>query len=268
MTIPIVIGEIDLSFHKGSAAVLAVLLEEAGHLTQRITAPHEKMFQMLAKGEVDIIVSAWLPASHDIYLNKVIAEVTRFAVVYSPYCIWGVPDYIPEEIIASVNDLNKPSVSARMSKKIQGIGPGAGISRFSRAMIDSYGLGAQGYEFHNGSLTDCTEYFSNAVSEKQWIVIPLWHPQFLHHKHDIRALQEPQGMLGATDDATLVMRSDRLYKLNSIGRQIMENFSLGNTAVTEIDYSICTQLLSPDDAAKNWLVSHSEDYQRLRGKAS
>jgi ABC-type proline/glycine betaine transport system substrate-binding protein len=34
---------------------------------------------------------------------------------------------------------------------IRGINPGAGISRFSAAMVVEYGLGAAGYEFRTGT---------------------------------------------------------------------------------------------------------------------
>ncbi|WP_084738062.1 glycine betaine ABC transporter substrate-binding protein [Cystobacter ferrugineus] len=47
-----------------------------------------------------------------------------------------------------------------------------------------------------------------AVAEKRWVVIPLWHPQFLHHRYTIRALAEPKGLLGGVDQATLVIRRD------------------------------------------------------------
>ena len=44
-----------------------------------------------------------------------------------------------------------------------------------------------------GSEADCFGRFEAAVADKRCVVIPLWHPQFLHHRYTIRALEEPKG---------------------------------------------------------------------------
>ena len=114
---------------------------------------------------------------------------------------------MPEEAIATVDDLKKAEVSIRMSKFIQGIQPGAGISRFSRAMITAYGLSEHGYHFENGTEQDCFGRFGEAVAREEWIMIPLWHPQYLHYRYRIRAVNEPLGLLGGTDQAKLILSS-------------------------------------------------------------
>ena len=48
----------------------------------------------MSRGEVDVMVSAWLPASHGEYLAPFEQDVIKVTVLYEPYCIWGVPDYV------------------------------------------------------------------------------------------------------------------------------------------------------------------------------
>ncbi len=60
---PIRVGHIDLSFHDASARSVEEILKKHGHPIERSAAPHEEMFRRLGRAEVDILVSAWLPAS-------------------------------------------------------------------------------------------------------------------------------------------------------------------------------------------------------------
>jgi glycine betaine/proline transport system substrate-binding protein len=232
------LGHIDLSFHAASALVVESLLRLHGYEVQILKAPHEKMFGMLGRGEVDVMASAWLPASHEKYLAPIREQVRELTVLYEPYCIWGVPDYVPEEVLSSVDDLRKPEVLARMQRLIQGINPGAGISRFSVAMVKEYGLSDFGYHFQSGTEEDCFGAYERAVAAGEWAIIPLWHPQFLHARYRIRALHEPKGLLGGRDAATLVMRRDAESKLDAATIRALEGLYLGNDVVTAIDSAI------------------------------
>ena len=254
MTRELVIGQIALSFHIASAAVIRAIVEQAGVKTVTREAPHEAMYAMLAKGEVDMVVSAWLPGSHGVYVDPIESDLLKLGVLYEPYAIWGVPDYVPSDLVAQVADLAKPEVAARMEKRIQGIGPGAGISRFSREIIERYRLRDLGYEFHNGTLEDCIDAFESACQDRRWAVVPLWHPQYLHHRHCIRELAEPIGLLRGRDAATLVMRRDAASLIPAATLDRLRRLHLGNAAVAELDHQISVAGLSPEKAAAHWLA--------------
>ena len=249
------VGHIDLSFHAATAAVVQAILEEHGHRVETSAAPHEEMFERYARSEVDLLVSAWLPASHGKYLAPSLARTTKLGVLYRPFCIWGVPDYVAKDDVSEIADLLKPRVLDRMERLIQGINPGAGISRFSEAMVKDYGLDAAGYHFQPGSESECFDGFERAVSKQRWVIIPLWHPQYLHHRHRIRALVEPKGLLGGTDDATLIIRNDVKGAVDPEALKRLTTLGLGNDVVTMLDYQIRKAGQSPLEAAKAWLAS-------------
>jgi glycine betaine/proline transport system substrate-binding protein len=251
------LGNIDLSFHAASAAVVQRILERHGYEVISSTSPHETMFLRYGAREVDMLVSAWLPASHGGYLAPHAAHTRMLGVLYQPYCIWGVPDYVPAKQVASVADLARPEIASRMSHLIQGINPGAGISRFSRAIVEQYGLGELGYHFENGSEADCFTRFENSVERGDWLVVPLWHPQFLHHRFSIRALEEPKGLLGGQDDATLIVREEMAQQMPPELLQELTQLHLGNAVISELDYLICRESLSPLAAADAWLSKNS-----------
>jgi glycine betaine/proline transport system substrate-binding protein len=250
---PIRLGYIDLSFHLASAAVVKEILERHGHAVELRAAPHEAMFELLHAKEVDIVSSAWLPASHGAYLAPSLDVVEKLTVLYEPYCLWGVPDYVPADVLASVDDLKKPEVLEQMDRVIDGINPGAGISRFSAAMITAYGLDEAGYRFVPGSEATSFAKFERAVAERRWLVLPLWSPQYLHHDYRIRSLAEPKGMLGGQDQATLVARKAVLPDIAPAALDELRGLYLGNDVVTDLEHAIRVEGLSAQQAARRWL---------------
>ncbi len=254
---PLVVGQIGLSFHVASAAVVRGILERAGVETVVREAPHEEMYAMLCRREVDMVVSAWLPGSHGMYVDPIDSELVKLGVLYEPYAMWGVPDYVPRDAVSEVADLTRPEVARLMDKRIQGIGPGAGISRFSREIVQRYRLDEWGYGFHNGTLADCTDYFEQAYADRRWVVVPLWHPQYLHHRYSIRELKEPLGLLRGQDAATLVVRKAAAPLIPHATLEKLRHLHLGNALVAELDHQISVAGLSPEEAAAAWFARTS-----------
>ena len=256
---PLVLGQIALSFHVATAAVVRGLLAQGGVAHTVVEHPHERIFEMLGKGEIDMVASAWLPGSHGAYVAPYEEELIMLGVLYEPYAIWGVPDYVPADDVTSLQDLTKPEVARRMTRLIQGIGPGAGISRFSREIVARYALDKLGYEFRNGSLDDCVRAFEHAVTEQRWVVVPLWHPQYLHETHRIRALADPEDLLRGKDAATLVLRRDAAALLPPTVLARLARMTLGNVAATELDFLISRERLDPVAAARRWMAAHPDE---------
>ncbi|MGG2399406.1 glycine betaine ABC transporter substrate-binding protein [Pseudomonas sp. SH1-B] len=248
------LGHIDLSFHAASAALVQRILERHGYLVRVSSATHEEMFLRYGAGEVDMLVSAWLPASHGSYLAPHAPRTRALGVLYRPYCIWGVPDYVPHDVVRSVADLAQPEVMTRMTRLIQGINPGAGISRFSREVVTRYGLDRLGYHFETGTQNDCFNRYEQAHTRREWCVVPLWHPQFLHHSHPIRPLEEPLGLLGGQDDATLIVNEAFACGMSDALLDELTQFAPGNEAISELDYMVCRGGLSALQAADAWLA--------------
>ncbi|KAJ3032501.1 hypothetical protein HDV00_007439 [Rhizophlyctis rosea] len=246
-------GRIGLSFHLVAGEVFQYVLERLGYSVEVEVAPHEAMFGKQKDGEIDILLG-WLEGSHGKYLDQYRDEaVVLKNAVYEPYCIWGVPDYVPASVVSCIDDLKKPEVVEKMIKKVQGINMGAGISRFSVEMIEAYGLAEHGYHFTPGTQDDCFDAFEQAVQNEEWIVIPLWHPQFLHHTYSIRALQEPLSLLRGVDTCQPIIHSASLSKFHPDHIKILSNITLGNSSVTEMDYYTNRLNMSPKRAALKWI---------------
>ncbi len=203
-----------------------------------------------------MLSSAWLPSSHGIYKSDVeeVEPIIELGLHYEPYALWGVPDYVPEDAVAEVADLTKPEVIEKMLPKIQGINPGAGITRFSIEMMKEYGLSNAGYEFFTGTEEDCFSAFENAVANKEWGIVPLWKPQFLHYRYDIREIKDPKGLLGIVDRAVLLLREDKKSQFTSEQLQKLDSLKFSNDIIAELDYKVCREGKPQDEVTHDWLV--------------
>lgn len=251
----ITIGVTDLSFHRIAASLVANTLKEMGFLVERIYEHHEKNFENLKEGKIDMLASAWLPSSHGVYKKGVEETVALLdlGLHYEPYALWGVPEYVPEDAVSEVIDLLKPEVLEKMTKKIQGINPGAVISRFSAKIIDDYGLGNKGYSFHTGTEEDCFGTFEKAVSKKEWLVVPLWKPQFLHSKYKIIELKDPKGLLGGVDKAVLLLSEDRKNLFTEEQIRVLDELRFDNDIIADLDYKVSREGKNIDEVTQEWL---------------
>jgi len=85
-------------------------------------------------------------------------------------------------------------------------------------------------------------------------VVPLWHPQFLQHSHRIRPLDEPLGLLGGQDDATLIMSEPFARDMPAALLEELNRLSPGNAVISELDHLICRGGMSALQAADAWLA--------------
>lgn len=281
-------GRIDLSFHHVAGEVMAhVLSDPRLFITTSQTppevkieissAPHPDAFAALRDDHTDILIG-WFDGSHGTYIDPFRNDVLILGdsrgknavhppAVYNPYCIWAVPSYVPEAIVPDVLSLADPSVAARFAvdevggkRTLQGINPGAGISRFSQEMIEAYNLAPQGWQFKPGTQEDCFGRVERSIQKKEWFVVPLWHPQYLHAMYGLRALVEPKGLLRPIDEARLVLSKKFLGKL-SLDEQmallsVVDRVALGNDTVTLMDKYVHVDKLSYRDAAQKWITEN------------
>ncbi|MEU3184110.1 glycine betaine ABC transporter substrate-binding protein [Streptomyces sp. NPDC006923] len=252
----ITVGNIALSFHRAAAAVTRRVLESYGHRVNSVEATHEKLFRRQAENGVDVLVSAWLPSSHGMYLSRYSDRVKVLTPHYRPYCVWAVPPYVPVEEVRNVSDLSRPEVAERMTTAIGGINAGAGISRFSATMVREYGLDRLGYTFAPGTEDGFIARVERGIAAREWFVIPLWRPQYLNRLHALRPLEEPKGLLGTVDNASPVIRLEALERIHPEAVARLDTLHMGNEGVEEIDMSISAGGLSPLQAADHYLTDH------------
>lgn len=254
----VTLGQVSLSFYAVTGAVVQHALERLGHEVVVRTGPHDEMFPLLGRGEIDLMAAAWLPAGHAAYWARHGAAATEVARLYDgARFFWAVPDYVPIDAVASIADLAKPDVARRMTRLIQGIGASAGITTVSLAAVRAYGLDASGYTLRPGTAAEWTGAYDAAVRERRWMVFPTWAPQYLNRDGALRPIDDPQGILGGANHAALVAPTARLRALPAATRAALSRIDLGVDAVTEMDWMVNVDKLTPREAAAKWIEAHA-----------
>lgn len=155
-------------------------------------------YQGIARGDLDLMLGAWLPVTHGAYYSRYKNEMEDLGVIYSGAKIgWAVPDYVPESELSSLADLNKPDVKTKLESKIQGIDPGAGEMVASEKTIKAYDLA--GYNLIAASEAGMLAALSRAYQSKTWIVATVWSPHWLWQRWKMRYLKDPKGTLGGEE---------------------------------------------------------------------
>lgn len=251
------LGQVGLSFYAVVGGIVQEVLEQDGYKVEVTTGSHGDIFPKLGAGEVDILAAAWLPDGHAPLYAKVedvtfvVGELYGDARLY-----WAVPNYVPSDLVRSIDDLKKPDVAARMDKTIRGIGATSGLMVGAAKIHDAYALDAAGYEVMPGEAKDWIDNFKQAVSEQRWLVMPLWQPQWINAAYKVRALDEPKGIYGKGDTAVLLGYQTLKNKLSQDTLDRLASLKLSIDAVTQMDLWVNVDGLSPRDAAKKWLAAN------------
>lgn len=255
----VILGQVSLSFYAVTGAVVQKVLERLGHHVEVLQGPHEQMFPLLGEGHIDLMTAAWLPEGHGAYWSRYGARATEVARLYDgARFFWAVPSYIPAEDVSSIQDLAKPSVAARMTKLIQGIGAGATITVVSRTAVQDYGLVPLGYSLRPGTQAEWVGALNSAVAGRRWVVFPTWSPQYLNRSNELRPLSDPRGSLGGINHASLVAPRARFEALPERTRAALTRIDLGMDGVTEMDWLVNVEGRSPRDAARIWMKANDE----------
>jgi len=178
---------------KLTARILEDRLDQDVELIQTDIAPQ---YQGLSSGDIDVMMMAWLPGTHEDYMDQVGGDIVSLGILYGYARLgWAVPAYIPESELSSIEDLKDPDVREKLDGTITGIDPGAGLTRLSQQAIEDYEL--DGYELQISSGAGMTAALARAVRRDEWIVVTGWSPHWKFGAHELRYLEDPEGTLGS-----------------------------------------------------------------------
>jgi len=181
-----------------------ILEDRMGYQVELLQTDIAPQYQGLATGSIDVMLMSWQPSTHEDYLKKVGAKVFNLGLLYTHARLgWVVPNYIPEQEVKSITDLNKDVVRDKLDATITGIDPGAGLTRLSKQAIEDYGLD---YELQLSSGAGMTAALERAVRRKEWIVVTGWSPHWMFGAYDLRYLDDPKGALGSFERVHAVAR--------------------------------------------------------------
>lgn len=171
-------------------------------LVQTDVAP---LYQGVSRGDLDAMMMAWLPQTHADYHGKVKNKVETLGTVYQGAKLgWVVPAYVPESELNSIEDLQKPEIKQKLGSTVQGIDPGAGLTRLSEKALKDYGL--EGYKLQISSEAGMLTSVDRAVRTEKWFVATSWSPHWMFGKYELRYIADPKGSLGEAEHVDVLAR--------------------------------------------------------------
>lgn len=255
----ITIGCLHHSFYEVQARVVAAALERAGHVVEIERGGHAALYPKLADGAVDLMVASWLPHLHAPFFDPVADRLVRVVPLFEGAgAFWAVPAVVPADAVASVADLRKPEVHARMEKRILAPAGAVAVTDRARAVYGHYRLGERGYGFE---ALESDEAWAAEVRRRHdagvWFATPLWRPHYLNKLLELRALEEPEALMGGTDTGWLTANRAALTRLPAATVAALEGITIGLDAVMAMDLMVNVEGLAPAAAAERWTAHPS-----------
>ena len=186
---------------KLAAKLIQENLDQKVELVQTDVAP---LYQGVSRGDLDAMLMAWLPATHADYYKRVEGKVEDLGPLYEGAKLgWVVPAYVPESDIKSIEDLKKAEIHEKLKGQIQGIDPGAGLTRLSEEAVKKYGLN---YKLQISSEAAMLTTVDRSTRSEGWFVATAWSPHWMFGKYKLRYLEDPEGALGAAEHVNALAR--------------------------------------------------------------
>jgi glycine betaine/proline transport system substrate-binding protein len=208
------------------------------------------MWQGVARGDLDATLSAWLPATHGEYYEKLKDKVTVLGTNYDGAKIGLiVPDYVEAKSIA---DLEK--YAQDFEGKITGIDAGAGVMRRTEEAIKHYGLAS--IKLMPSSGPAMTTALTRAEKNHKPIVVTGWIPHWMFAQWKLRFLEDPQGVFGNAEHVDTVANPELLSKAPE-AVALLKKLSWGPEEVGAVMLAI-RDGAKPEDAAKQWIAKNPE----------
>ena len=182
-----------------------LIKDELGQEVELVQTDVAPLYQGVSRGDLDAMMMAWLPQTHADYYAKIKDDVETLGTVYDGAKLgWVVPNYIPEDAISSIEDLAKDEVKEKLGNTIQGIDPGAGLTRLSEQALKDYGL--DDYKLQISSEAGMLTTVDRAVRSENWFVATSWSPHWMFGKYDIRYIEDTKTSLGEAEHVDVLAR--------------------------------------------------------------
>ena len=242
---------------KLAAKLIEDNLGQKVELVQTDVAP---LYQGVSRGDIDAMMMAWLPETHADYYKRIEDKVDNLGPLYEGAKLgWIVPTYIPESEISSIEDLNKPEIREKLKGEIQGIDPGAGLTRLSQEAIEKYGLD---YKLNISSEAAMLTTVDRATRTEGWFVATSWSPHWMFGKYKLRYIDDPQEALGGAEHIDAIARKG-LKEDNPEVVALLTNMSIPiaelETAMfeaqeTSYEQAVEKYIANNPDRIKEWLA--------------
>ena len=215
------------------------------------------MWQGVATGKLDAMLSAWLPVTHGEYWAKNKDKVVDYGPNFKDAKIGLiVPEYVKAK---SIEDLKTDTT---FKNKIVGIDAGSGVMLKTDEAIKQYGLD---YKLQASSGAAMIAELTRAEDKQESIAVTGWVPHWMFAKWKLRFLEDPKGVYGAAETVNSIGSKGLEAKAPEVAAFLKKFQWASKDEIGEVMLAI-QEGAKPDAAAKDWVAKHPERVAEWTGK--
>ena len=207
------------------------------------------MWQGVATGKLDAMLSAWLPVTHGEYWTKNKDKVVDYGPNFKDAKIGLiVPEYVKAQSIADLK------TDTSFKNKIVGIDAGSGVMLKTDQAIKDYGLD---YKLQASSGAAMIAELTRAEDKQESIAVTGWVPHWMFAKWKLRFLEDPKGVYGAAETVNSIGSKGLEKKAPEVAAFLKKFQWASKDEIGEVMLAI-QEGAKPDVAAKDWVSKHPE----------
>ncbi|MEJ5863803.1 glycine betaine ABC transporter substrate-binding protein [Pseudomonas farsensis] len=216
------------------------------------------MWQGVATGKLDAMLSAWLPVTHGEYWAKNKDNVVDYGPNFKDAKIGLiVPEYVKANSIADLK------TDTSFKQKLVGIDAGSGVMIKTEQAIKDYDL--TGYKLQASSGAAMTAELGRAYAKQQSIAVTGWVPHWMFAKWKLKFLEDPKGVYGAAETVNSIGSKELATKAPEVA-EFLKKFSWqSKDEIGEVMLAI-QEGAKPEKAAEDWVAKHPERVKEWTGK--
>ncbi len=231
-----------------STHVVGQVLEDLGYKVTLTPLDNGIMWEALANGEVDSMVSAWLPQTHAPQVEKYKDKIENLGENLTGAKIGlVVPSYMD---VDSIEDLTNQA-----NQTITGIEPGANMMATTENAYKEY-KNLEGWHVLTSSAGAMTAALSQAISNNEEIIITGWSPHWIFNAYDLKYLDDPKGLYG-TEEYIGTFARNGLKEDAPEAYRVLDRFHWTAEAIESVMFDIM-EGMSATDAAKKWIDNNQD----------
>lgn len=225
----------------------SVLLEEKGYTVKTTSVDLAAGFSGIARGDLDGYLNAWLPSTHQAYVDKYKDDLV---IPDKPYFdndmnVLAVPDFVEEN---TISDLVKNA--DKYDSKIVGIEAGSGEMKLLPGVLAKYS-GQDKLKIVEGSTPAALAALKSGVENKKPVVIALWTPHWAFASMPIKTLKDDsQGW--PKPDGSYVVLSKKFAEKHSDVKGWMSKSKLTEEQYASLMLAV-SEVKDPAEGARKWL---------------
>lgn len=231
-----------------STNVIQQVLESEGYEVEITPLDNAIMWESVASGETDAMVSAWIPLTHaNLYEEHQDSLEDLGPNLEGAKIGLVVPENFPVDSIADLTE--------EAGQTITGIEPGAGVVQAAEAALEDYD-NLSDWEVQTSSSGAMATELGTSIDSDEEIVVTGWTPHWKFQSYDLKYLEDPEGTFGDAETINTLAR-EGLQEDAPRAYEILNNFNW-ETADMEAVMLDIQEGADPAEAAATWIEENQD----------